>query len=292
MAYEPEPILESISTLGESLKKAPEIKGVPTGIKGLDDLFFKTEFKDGKPIKKPLGGIPQYAVINLTGVSDTGKSLMAEQFAVKRASEGDVVGFITVETTAPFVSAALKERARAMGVEDISTIDKNIIIIDAASYHRLREYIPSLLDTLAYAIRQYKIKHVIIDSVTGLYESKEMMARQVVRQLFNFMKKWYQTAIFVSQKRSGHEELSPEAAGGYAVAHIVDCTIVLAKQFIRNRYDEALYGLPIGELIRLFRIDGCRMCGHDTSTHVMYITEAGLVEIGPTLKELRKAKQK
>ncbi len=292
MAYESEPILESISTLGESLKKAPEIKGVPTGIKGLDELFFTTEFKRGKPVKKPLGGIPQYAVINLTGVSDTGKSLMAEQFAVKRASEGDAVCFITVETTAPFVSAALKERARAMGVKDISAIDKNIIIIDAASYHRLREYIPSLLDTLAYAIKQYKIKYVVIDSITGLYESREMMARQVVRQLFNFMKKWYQTAIFVSQKRSGHEELSPEAAGGYAVAHIVDCTIVLAKQFIRSRYDESLYGLPIGELIRLFRIDGCRMCGHDTSTHVMNITEAGLVEIGPTLKELREAKQK
>jgi KaiC/GvpD/RAD55 family RecA-like ATPase len=32
-----------------------------------------------------------------------------------------------------------------------------------------------------------------------------MLARNIIRRLFNFMKKWYQTAIFVSQKRSGHD---------------------------------------------------------------------------------------
>ncbi len=287
-SYESQPIVESISLLGESIQKAPELEGVPTGIEGLDELFFTTDFEDGKPKKKILGGIPRYAVVNLTGVSDTGKSLMAEQFSVYRAMQGEAVAFITVETTAPFVSMALKERARAMGFEDIQPIEDRIVIIDAASYHRLREYIPALLDTLAYAIRKYKIKHVVIDSITGLYEAREMMARQVVRQLFNFMKKWYQTAIFVSQKRSSHEELSPEAAGGYAVAHIVDCTMVLAKQMIMSRYAEAMYGKPIGEMVRLFRIDGCRMCGHDSSTHLMEITETGLVRIGPTLAELRK----
>ncbi|HDI72872.1 MAG TPA: KaiC domain-containing protein, partial [Candidatus Altiarchaeales archaeon] len=126
----------------------------------------------------------------------------------------------------------------------------------------------------------------IVDSITGLYEHKEMMARIFVRQLFNFMKKWYQTALFVSQKRSSHEELSAEAAGGYAVSHIVDCTMVLSKKTIQSSYDERMYKRPIGEMVRLFRIDGCRMCGHDTETHFMEITEGGLIKIGPTLKEL------
>jgi len=104
-----------------------------------------------------------------------------------------------------------------------------------------------------------------------------------VRQLFNFMKKWYQTALFISQKRSGHEELTAEAAGGYAISHIVDCSMVLSKDIILTQAQSRLYKKPIGEIVRLFRIDGCRMCGHDTRTHYMEITELGLVRIGPPL---------
>ena len=279
------PVNEAIQFLKDVGKKAPILEGVSTGVKGLDDLFYTSKIENGKVIKKSLGGIPKYAVINLTGVSDTGKSLLVEQFTIKRAAEGEKVAFVTVETPATFLSMGLKERAAAMGVE-FNVIDGNIIIIDAASYHSLREEMPTLLDTLAYAIKTYKIKYTIVDSITGLYEHKEMMARIFVRQLFNFMKKWYQTALFVSQKRSSHEELSAEAAGGYAVSHIVDCTMVLSKKIIQSSYDERMYKRPIGEMVRLFRIDGCRMCGHDTETHFMEITEGGLIKIGPTLKEL------
>ncbi len=105
------------------------------------------------------------------------------------------------------------------------------------------------------------------------------------------MKKWHQTALFVSQKRSGHEELSAEAAGGYAVSHIVDCSMVLSKLTITSRYEENLYGKPIGEIIRLFRIDGCRLCGHDVQTHVMEIFENGLVKIGPALPDILRTRQ-
>ncbi len=209
---------------------------------------------------------------------------MAEQFAVKQASLGYNVCFITVEQMAGFLAASLRQRSLAMGV-DWNEIEDKIVIIDAAANSALRDNLPSLLSTLAYAIKQYNIKSTVIDSVTGLYEAKEMMARSIVRQLYNFMKKWRQTALFISQKRSGHEELSAEAAGGYAVAHILDGTIILTKKEIMSRYDQSLYGKPIGEMIRLFRIDGCRMSGHDTQVHVMEITETGLVKVGPTLSE-------
>ena len=78
---QPQVMKDYVYVLGEAVKKAPELRGVPTGVKGLDDLFFKVEVEDGKPVRKPLGGIPEYAVVNLTGMPDTGKSLMAEQFA-------------------------------------------------------------------------------------------------------------------------------------------------------------------------------------------------------------------
>ncbi|MGC8872455.1 MAG: KaiC domain-containing protein [Caldimicrobium sp.] len=273
-----EPDLKSIFKGSEALTKAPKLYGIPTGIQGLDDLFFIVTSEAGKVVKKNLGGIPAYSVFNITGVSDTGKSLMVEQFAVKQASVGEKVAFITVESPANFVVASLKLRAEAMGL-NFSEFEDNIILIDAASSSRLRDNLPDLLATLAYAIQQYKIKFTIIDSVTGLFETKEMLARSIVRRLFNFMKKWYQTALFVSQKRSGHEELTAEAAGGYAVGHIVDGTMVLAKELIDSSFKAKLYKKEIGEIVRLFRIDGCRMCGHDTKTHFLEITETGLVVI-------------
>lgn len=273
-----EPELKSIFKGSEALTKAPKLFGIPTGVHGLDELFFIVTSENGKIVKKNLGGIPAFSVFNITGVSDTGKSLMVEQFAVKQASHGEKVAFITVESPANFVVASLKLRAEAMGL-NFSEFEDNIILIDAASFGRLRDNLPDLLATLAYAIQQYKIKFTIIDSITGLFETREMLARSIVRRLFNFMKKWYQTALFVSQKRSGHEELTAEAAGGYAVGHIVDGTMVLAKELIDSSYKAKLYRKEIGEIVRLFRIDGCRMCGHDTKTHFLEITETGLVVI-------------
>lgn len=278
---EPRIVEESIIVMGQAVKEAPKIVGVPSGVEGLDELFFIVEMKDGKPVKKSLGGIPAYSVFNVTGVSDTGKSLFVEQFAVAQAARGEKVAFITVESPAVFVARGLEMRATAMGC-DPTKVENNIILIDAASHGTLRENIPDLLTTLAHVIKQFKVKFVVIDSVTGLYESREVAARTIVRRLFNFMKKWYQTALFVSQKRSGHEELTAEAAGGYAVSHILDGCFVFAKELIDSAYKSKLYGKQMGDIVRLFRIDGCRLSGHNTETHIMEITETGLVKIlGP-----------
>ncbi len=275
----------AVLTASEAAERAPKLFGIPTGVEGLDDLFFTTKMESGKPVRVPLGGIPSRAVINITGVPDTGKSLIAEQFAVKQASLGYPVAFITVESPAPFVTQGLMQRATAMGIrwEDV---EDNIVIIDAASNTRLRDDMDVLLDTLAYAIRTFDTKSVIIDSITGLFESKEVLARNIVRRVFNFLKKWGQTGIFISQKRSNQEEESAEAAGGYAVAHIVDGTIVLHKKLITRPWEEETFGVPIGDVLRTIRIDGMRLCGHDTRTHLLEITDEGLVRVGPPLSEI------
>jgi len=286
---EPNVMRDSIYVLGEAEKEAPKLEGIPSGVEGLDDLFFTVRWKGDKAEKVSLKGIPSYAVVNITGMPDTGKSLMVEQFSIKQASLGKKVCFITVESPASFLAAGLKERAAAMNV-DFSSIEDNIVIIDAASNSRLREDIPTLLDTLAYVYRTYRVNRTVIDSVTGLFEAKEMFARSIVRALFNFMKKWYQTALFVSQKRSSHEELTGEAAGGYAVGHIVDCTMVLSKEIVLSKTKAQNYKTEIGDIVRLFRIDGCRLCGHDTRIHLMDINDLGLCEIGPPLIEVMRRK--
>ncbi|RLG41613.1 MAG: KaiC domain-containing protein [Thermoproteota archaeon] len=282
----PKAFEDAIELAEEAGKRAPKLFGVPSGVEGLDDLFYKVEFTDEGVRRVPLGGYPYRAVMNITGVPDTGKSLMAEQFAVKQASLGYTTCFVTVESPSSFLARGLMQRSAAMGI-GWEFVKRRIVIIDAASHKELREDLPTLLETIAFAIREYDVKSVTIDSITGLFEAREVLARSVVREVFNFLKSWGQTAILISQKRSGHREESAEAAGGYAVSHIVDGTIVLGKILVRNRWEENLYNKPIGTLIRTIRIDGCRMVGHDTSTHLLFITDEGLVKVGPRLEELR-----
>lgn len=76
------------------------------------------------------------------------------------------------------------------------------MVIDVSQNDEFRKNPKALMDTMAFAIKEKHITNVIIDSITGLYEHKEVMARQIVRIFFNFLKKWKQTGIFVYQKRS------------------------------------------------------------------------------------------
>ena len=98
-----------------------------------------------------------------------------------------------------------------------------------------------------------------------------------------------QTAILVSQKRSSQDMMSSEAAGGLAVAHIVDGTVVMGKELIETKWQANLYGLPFGTVLRTIRIDGCRITGHDDRTWVFEITEEGIVNILKPLEELVKS---
>jgi KaiC domain protein len=270
-------------TLAELEGKAPKLFGIPTGTK-LDELFYKIEKGEQGYERKPLGGIPYLAVMNITGIPDTGKSILAEQFAVAQASAGYRVLYVTVESPANFLYTALKQKSEALGA-DFATVEKNIVVIDASDNEELRENPRALLDTMAYAIKEKKITNVIIDSITGLYEHKEVAARQIVRQFFNFLKKWHQTALLVSQKRSAQASESAEAAGGLAVAHIVDGTIVLDKKIIETRWDVSLYRLPLGSVLRTLRIDGCRLAPHDTRTWVFDISDLGVIDIIAPLEE-------
>ncbi|MCD6512418.1 MAG: KaiC domain-containing protein [Thermoplasmata archaeon] len=269
--------------LSELKGEEPKIFGIPTGTK-LDEMFYTIVEENGKFVKKPLGGIPHLAILNFSGIPDTGKSLLAEQFASYQAGNGYKVLFVTVENPAEFLYHSIKEKCKILDL-DFNEVEKNIVVIDASDNMELRENPKALMDTMAYAIKEKKITNVIIDSITGLYEHKEVMARQIVRQFFNFLKKWKQTGIFISQKRSAQSSETAEAAGGLAVAHIVDGTIVMDKKVIMNAREASFYRKEIGDVIRFIRIDGCRISGHDSRTWVFEITEFGTINILSPLED-------
>ncbi len=287
MKAKKEALVEGLYSFSELEKEAPSLEGVPTGVPGLDLLFFRLVFERDKPRRIPLPGFPRFAVIHLTGVPDTGKSLIAEQFALAQARRGEKVLFVTVELPGPFLVQSVRERAKLLGVS-WKEVTENILLVDAAKHFELREDVLALSTLIERVVRQEGIQHVVVDSITGLYEGKEMMARSIVRKLYHTMKSLYQTALFISQKRSSHEETSAEAAGGYAVPHIVDCTIVLSKFIVATKQASTLYGRPVGDVVRTLRIDGCRVCGHDTRVHLAEITQEGIFSLkGPLFREGR-----
>jgi len=266
--------------------RAPKFFGVPTGTK-LDEMFFRIDRINGNFVRKPIGGIPYLAVMNITGIPDSGKTILAEQFAIKQASSGYRVLFVTVENPANFLYPSLKYKCEVLGA-DFPRVEKNIYVIDITEREDLRENPRALIELMSRVIKENKISNTIIDSITGLYEHREVMARLIVRQFYNFLKKYKQTGILVSQKRSSQLSESAEAAGGLAVAHIVDGTIVLDKKLIESRWDVNLYGLELGSILRTIRIDGCRLCGHDSRTWVFEITELGIIRIISPLNEFIK----
>jgi KaiC domain protein len=263
--------------------KTPKLFGIPSGIPGLDELFYTAEIEEGEIVRVPLQGLPSASVIHLAGVPDTGKTLMGQQFAITQAARGYNVLFVTVEVPAVFTVQGLKQRCKGLGIE-WGKIENSIYLLDLSHQTELKSSVDELTTKLGDIIREKNIKACVIDSITGLYEGQEMVARKLVRRLYEVMKDNYQTAIFISQKRSSHEELSSEAAGGYAVSHILDCNIVLAK-IVASRTTASSYGVSPGEVVRTIRIDGCRMCGHDTRVHILHIDDLGIVKVGKALSE-------
>ncbi len=276
------------SEIREKYRSELKLYGIKTGTK-LDEMFYDID-EEGN--RKVLGGIPSLSVLNLVGIPDTGKSVLAQQFAVTQIKEGRAVLFVTTETPTRHLYTSLVRKAKVLDV-DTDQLDQNIYVINATYSIEVNE----LFETIKYAYEKAKengkrISITVIDSITGLYEAREFAARQIVRQLYNLMKRYYQTAIFVSQKRSSQESDSAEAAGGYSVAHIVDGTIVFEKKVISNKFDINLYNMELGEILRLIRIDGCRVCGHETRTYVFDITDKGLIDIKVPLSEFIKKRNR
>ncbi|HEB77119.1 MAG TPA: KaiC domain-containing protein [Methylothermaceae bacterium] len=264
---------------------APELFGIPTGTR-LDELFYRVEYdaRQDRYLRKTLGGLPSYGVLQVTGIADTGKSLLAEQFALTQTSLGYKVVFVTSESPAAFLYPVFKERSHLMHV-DFARVEANLVIVDVSQNFELRDNLALFLDTLRYAIDRKHATVTVIDSVTAFYEHREMTARTIVRGIYNFLKQARQTALLISQKRTSQGGETAEAAGGLAVPHILDGTIVMHKRLLVRPSEARLYRKPVGSVLRTLRIDGCRLTPHDDRIWVFEIDERGLIELVSPLND-------
>ncbi len=240
----------------------------------LDKLYLKFNLESKR--LEYFNGIPSEMILQLVGTNGTGKSLLATNLTVNLLNNYPVL-YITTETIGEFIYYKLQERAKTLGIE---LKKENLYLIDLTKENNFD--LGNLFNLVAKITKDNQLKLpriVIIDSLTAFYESLENKARSIVRGIYNFFKKWRYTGIFISQKRSSHEETTSEAAGGYAVAHIVDSTIVLTKKVIQTKWEAEDYKIPKGKVVRTIRVDDCRVLPHITEELIFKITNSGEIEV-------------
>ncbi len=251
-----------------------EVEGIKTNTI-LDKFYFKTILQENRAVYQSLDGIPKQAILHLVGTNGTGKSLLAANIAANLIQNKKVL-YINTEVIGDMIYSKIYERCKILGLEFKRD---NLFIIDLVRNNEALYEPDKLLNYLKEKKIIHQIDFVIIDSITAFYEGLENVAKKIVRKIYNFFKVWRKTGIFISQKRSSHEENTSEAAGGYGVAHILDSTIVLVKKIINNKWEAEDYGVSRGKMIRLMRVDDCRICAHISKEILFEITIEGEFKI-------------
>ncbi|MDH5754259.1 MAG: AAA family ATPase, partial [Candidatus Bathyarchaeota archaeon] len=159
---------EKLSSLVLRPDEAPEAKkplvGFPTGT-FIDHLFITPEGKS-------LNGIPICGQFAITGLPGAGKSILAEEIAVRVAASGRRVLYATAEDTWKSATprfdlqSRLKQKADILGL-DWNKVRENLFVLDTVAYPELRDW-TTFAETYRYVAEKEKIELVIIDSVTAL----------------------------------------------------------------------------------------------------------------------------
>ena len=155
---------------------------VKTGISGLDTLF--------------RGGIREKSSVLVTGAPGTGKSILALQFIVAGAQQGEPGLFISAEEDVE----QIRENARTLGfpVDKLEKEGKIIFIKQEISSKKL----VSIAAPLSI-IRKSKIKRVALDSLTlfeYMHAAGEMDYRKEVLSFIQLMKESGVVLLATSEK--------------------------------------------------------------------------------------------
>ncbi len=230
------------------------MKRVKTGIPGMDEILG--------------GGIPERNVVLLSGGPGTGKSIFSQQFIYKGLEMGESGVYVTLEEH----PLQVKKNMENFGwnVQEYES-SGSFAIVDAftagiGSYAEKEKYVVKdpddvreLVDVLRRAVSDTGAKRVVIDSVTTLYLTKPVAARNVVFQLKKVLAGLGCTSIFVSQV-----SVAERGFGGPGVEHGVD-------GIIRLDLDEV-----DGELRRSLIVWKMRGTAHSMKRHPFKITDKGI----------------
>jgi circadian clock protein KaiC len=221
---------------------------VPTGIGGLDEI---TE-----------GGLPRGRPTLIAGPFGTGKTLLAMQFLVNRASKhGESGVFVTFEETANemiinFASLGFNLdkliEQKKLAIECVSMHDAPVT--EAGAYN-----LDGLIIRLDNAISSIDARHIVLDPVAMLFTllSNVPLLRVELLRLLQWLKSKGVTTIITSERQ---ENTFPQGLESY----VSDCVILLG-----NRISDTV-------ATRHLRVAKYRGSRHASDEFPFYIGERGL----------------
>ncbi len=231
------------------------MKRVKTGIPGMDEILN--------------GGFPKRNVVLLAGGPGTGKTIFGMQYLWAGISQYNE----------PAIYVALEEHPVQVRINmeqfgwDVRPYEENgkFAVVDgftagigeAAKREkyvvRAPDDVQTLVDVIRTAIRDIGAERVVVDSVTTLYLTKPVVARNTVLQIKKVLSGMGCTAILVSQV-----SVTDRGFGGPGVEHAADGIIRLDLEEVK------------GELQRSLIVWKMRGTAHSMRRHPFEITSEGI----------------
>jgi len=242
-----------------------------------------------KELKAFTTGIPFGSNCLLTGLPNSGKSLLLEQIALQTASNGKRVCYITseeafhVEAPRFDLEARLKERAGILGLE-WDKIAENLFVMDLVTFAELRDWY-ALASTFRVLVEKEKIDLVLIDSLTMCEDSRGQIKYRL-GELVKYCQPRGLTSIMINQRASDSTD-SFSMAGNIGISHIADIVMILDYKRLSS-WDKAIKldtGGKQTEVVYFFRILKNRMSRYKANYFRYYISPEGLVKLQPKVDE-------
>lgn len=230
---------------------------------------------------KPLNGLPIVGQFGIVGLSGVGKSILAQEIAVRVAASGKKVVYVTSEDiwSSPNprfdLEARLKQKTTIMKL-DWEKVKANLFVLDTITYTELREW-ETLVETYRWLVETQKgIDLLIVDSLT-LLEAYRGALKYRVLELCRYNQIHGITGIYVSQ-RSEEETDRFAMAGGMGVAHNLDSVICIDFAKAMGQLKDDL-GKKQWENTHFLRILSCRLSGFNRKYFECEITQDGFLGI-------------
>jgi len=258
--------------LGEENKK--ELSAFKT-FTFLDGMFLDSSGKS-------IDGIPFSSNSILTGLPNSGKSLLLEEIALRVANSGKKVCFVTseeafrTETPRFDLESRMRERAKILSL-NWETISKNLSVVDTVIFAELREW-NAFVSTYRNLVESEGIDLVLVDSMTLLEDVRGQIKYRVL-ELMRYNQIHGITSILVNQ-RAIEESDTLAMAGGISLSHIVDVVFVLDYKKISSWDGTLKMDIPSakqGAILNFFRILKCRLCRFNAHYIGYEITKDGFV---------------
>lgn len=212
-----------------------------SGIKGLDKIIG--------------GGLYESSVTMISGISGTGKTIMALEFIAQGAIEDQKGLYISLEES----PEQLKREAFAIGHSEDIFKDRVTFIYDPPIELELDIH----FDKIARIIENHNIKRVVIDSIASYHSSNPAETKEFLFALTSYLKNKGVCAIltYESPELIGISQISSQPKASSLVDNIILLNYVEISTHLRRA-------------VTVPKVRGCR---NDRRTHEFQITSKGVV---------------